>query len=136
MGLDNEPNNHGGHLGSAYQSGWYGYAQKDLRMILGLAVSGPLSRIYCGGGSLTQCRDDLRSSLAAAVPVPTSTLYDENHSTAGVQRVTGCPADKSDQWCFDSVAFRALGAITVPTIHWINRPTFQQAVEVQGHRPR
>jgi hypothetical protein len=24
----------------------------------------------------------------------------------------------------------------VPTIHWINRPTFQQAVEVQSHRPR
>ena len=22
------------------------------------------------------------------------------------------------------------------TIHWINRPTFQQAVEIQGHRPR
>jgi hypothetical protein len=26
--------------------------------------------------------------------------------------------------------------VTVPAIPWINRPTYQQAVEVQGHRPR
>ncbi len=32
---DNEPNNHGQHLGSAYQDGWYGYARKDLRTVLG-----------------------------------------------------------------------------------------------------
>jgi len=36
--LDNEPNNGGDHVGSAYQTGWYGYAAKDLRRILGLAV--------------------------------------------------------------------------------------------------
>jgi hypothetical protein len=27
---------------------------------------------------------------------------------------------------------RPLGAIQQPRIHWINRPTFQQAVEIQG----
>jgi hypothetical protein len=26
--------------------------------------------------------------------------------------------------------------VTVPPIPWINRPTYQQAVEVQGHRTR
>ena len=34
---DNEPNNGGQHLGSAYQDGWYGYVRKDLRTVLGLA---------------------------------------------------------------------------------------------------
>jgi hypothetical protein len=29
---------------------------------------------------------------------------------------------------------RPLGAVTQPLIDWINRPTFQQAVEIQGHR--
>ena len=53
-----------------------------------------------------------------------------------MQRVDTCPAGKSDQWCFDSVRFRPIGGVTVRTIHWINRPTFQQAVEIQGHRPR
>ena len=33
--LDNEPNNHGAHLGSAYQGGTYGLVQKDLRTLLG-----------------------------------------------------------------------------------------------------
>jgi hypothetical protein len=39
-----------------------------------------------------------------------------------------------DQACFDSIYFRPLGAITQPLIPWQNRPTFQQVVEVQGHR--
>jgi hypothetical protein len=124
MGYDNEPNNHGQHLGSAYQSGWYGYVQKDLRRVLGRSVPGALSRKYCGDGDLSRCRSALLGSLQDALTVPRGSLY----------RDSGC--DDGDQWCYDAVRFRAIGAITVPPIHWINRPTFQQAVEVQGHRPR
>jgi hypothetical protein len=36
--------------------------------------------------------------------------------------------------CSDSIQFRVIGAIKQPLIEWINRPTFQQAVEIQGHR--
>jgi acyl-homoserine lactone acylase PvdQ len=136
LSFDNEPNNHGDHLGSAYQDGWWGYVSKDLRRLLGQPVSDGFSRTYCGGGSLTACRDALRQALADALAVPGTTLYDEDADTSGVQRVDTCPAGKSDQWCFDSVRFRPIGAVTVRTIHWINRPTFQQAVEVQGHRAR
>jgi acyl-homoserine lactone acylase PvdQ len=136
MGLDNEPNNHGAHLGSAYQYGWYGYMQKDLRQVLHKSVQGAFSRTYCGGGKLSRCRTDLRNSLRAALGVPSSQLYDEDPNMPGTQRVERCPSSSSDQWCFDSVAFRSLGGINVETIPWINRPTFQQAVEVRGHRPR
>jgi hypothetical protein len=136
MGLDDEPNNGGGHLGSAYIAGWYGYVQKDLRRLLGDPVSGAFSRIYCGGGGIGKCRGRLRESLAEALGIPPTRLYDEDPSDADTDRVSRCPANKSNQWCFDAVAFRALGAIQVDPIHWINRPTFQQAVEVQGHRPR
>jgi hypothetical protein len=38
--------------------------------------------------------------------------------------------------CFDAVLFRPTGGITQPLIHWVNRPAYQQAVEVVGHRPR
>jgi hypothetical protein len=38
--------------------------------------------------------------------------------------------------CFDKVSFRPLGGITQPLIPWINRPTYQLAVEIRGHRPR
>ena len=41
----------------------------------------------------------------------------------------------NDQYCFDTVLHQPVGAITQPLIHWINRPTFQQVVEVQGSRP-
>jgi hypothetical protein len=133
--LDNTPNR-GDHFGSAYQFGWYGYMQKDLRKLLGQSVRGAYSRRYCGGGTVIACRSALRNSLRDAVAVPTSTLYDENPAMSGTQRVANCPAANTDQWCFDSVRYHPVGAITTDTFHWINRPTWQQAVEVQGHRPR
>jgi hypothetical protein len=39
-----------------------------------------------------------------------------------------------DQTCYDKIRFRPLGAITQPLIPWQNRPTYQQADEIQGHR--
>jgi hypothetical protein len=117
---DNEPNNGGQHLGSAYQDGWYGYARKDLRRVLGRKVRGPYSRRYCGRGSLKRCRRALRSSLRAALAIPATKVY------------SGDPKCKArDQWCFDSVIFRPVGGATQPPIHWINRPTFQQANQIQ-----
>src|SRR6185503_17579993 len=99
-------------------------------------ASDGFSRTYCGSGSLTACRDALRQALSDALAVPGSTLYDEDSNTSGTQHVSGCPSGKSDQWCWDSIRFRPVGAVSLPTIHWIDRPTFQQAVEVQGHRSR
>ena len=124
IGLDNHPNNHGAHLGSAWQDGWYGYVNKDMRSLLGENVKGALSRPYCGDGTLAACRAALRDSLTAALAVPKEQLYQDSGCTAG------------DETCFDAVRFRPIGAITVPSIPWINRPTYQQVVEVQGHRPR
>ena len=40
--LANLPNNHGDHLGSAWQDGWYSYALKDLRMLRRQARPRPL----------------------------------------------------------------------------------------------
>jgi acyl-homoserine lactone acylase PvdQ len=125
VGFDNEPNNHGEHLGSAYQDGWYGYARKDLMTVLGRRVRGPYTREYCGSGSLRRCRAALRNSLRAALAVPASELYGGDPK---------CP--NADQWCFDAVSFRATGGATQPLIHWINRPTFQQVNEIQSEVTR
>ena len=99
--------------------------RKDLRTLLGLKVRGRYSREYCGGGSLKRCRRALRGSLRAALSVPASELYGGDPK---------CPT--ADQWCFDAVSFRATGGATQPLIHWINRPTFQQANEIQARVPR
>jgi acyl-homoserine lactone acylase PvdQ len=115
----------GVHLGSAFDIGFFGIVQKDLRSALRDHVRGPLNRVYCGNGSLTACRAALRNSLRAAV----AETYDQVY-----------PGDKvcsaGDQMCSDSIQFKAIGAITQPLIEWINRPTFQQAVEIRGHGPR
>ncbi len=127
-GLDNEPNGDGSHQGSAYQEGWYGYAAKDLRRVLGRRVKEPYSKRYCGAGSRARCRSLLRDALSRALDVPVSKLYADSACAAA-----GAPGDQA---CFDKIVFRSTGGITQPMIGWQNRPTYQQAVEVRGHRPR
>jgi acyl-homoserine lactone acylase PvdQ len=126
--FDNEPNNHGDHLGSAYQDGWYGYVSKDLRTLLRRKVRGRYSRVFCGRGSRARCRRALVESLRAALAADRTKLYEDRQCTQ-----SGRP---SDQWCYDAIVFRPLGGITQPFIHWQNRPTYQQAIEIQGHRAR
>ena len=74
---------------------------------------------------MKRCRRALRRSLQAALAVPASELY-------GGDEV--CP--NADQWCFDAVRFSPVGGATQPLIHWINRPTYQQANEIQRRLPR
>ena len=127
--LDNTPNNHGDHLGSAYQTGWYGFVSKDLRTLLGRKVRGKYSRRYCGGGKLRRCRRVLRRSLRSAVRAAASGNLYKDAFCAGDRKA-------GDQWCYDAVRQRPVGGATQPLIHWINRPTYQQVVEVQGRAPR
>ncbi len=161
INVDNDPNNSGQHLGSAYDNGWYGYVQKDLRdllaraakskkhhprrrrrrpapvftarakraVTLGPPVLQPYHRVYCGGGSLSACRAMLLQTLSQALAIPQSQTYSDQQCQS-----EGNPG--GIQKCFDSILFRPLGAVTQPLMAWVNRPTFQQADEIQGHRPR
>jgi acyl-homoserine lactone acylase PvdQ len=130
---DDDPNLDGEHHGSAYQTGWYHYAQKDLRRLLGRRVRGELSRVYCGGsrkrqGTRRKCQSRLRASLGRALTQDPAVFYkDETCEDYGMP---------SNQWCYDAVRQRPVGAINQPLIHWINRPTFQQVVEIQKQVPR
>jgi hypothetical protein len=122
---DNEPNNGGQHLGSAYQDGWYAYARTDLQTVLGRKVRGPYSRRYCGKGSLMRCRAALRASLRAALSVPASKVY------AGDPK---CRA--GDQWCFDSVSFRAVGRRNAAADPLDQPPDVPADHEIQHSVPR
>ena len=115
----------GAHLGSSFDVGFYGIVQKDLRAALGQHVAGPLNRVYCGNGLLAACRAALESSLRQAVGESPAQVYPADS-----------PCAAGDQMCSDSIQFRAIGAVTQPLIEWVNRPTFQQADEIQGHGPR
>jgi acyl-homoserine lactone acylase PvdQ len=107
-----------GPVGSAFYTSSYGYVHKDLRDLLGASVKGPYSRVYCGLGKLAACRTALLNSLGAALQ------HDSDAEIYGGE----------SQATHDKIAFTAVGAITQPRIPWVNRPTFQQAVQVQGHR--
>ena len=113
--LDDSPNQ---HLGSAYDGGWYVYANKDLRTILRPKhVRGRFSRIYCGQGRIGRCRSALLNSLASVL---NTNPYGEN---------AGCGVG-DDQMCYDAIHYRSTGGITQPDMEWQNRPTFQQTVEI------
>ncbi|KPC61377.1 penicillin acylase family protein [Streptomyces chattanoogensis] len=113
----------GGHAGSAFQYGWWGYADKDLRSVLGDQVKGPLAQRYCGKGDLSDCRDTLLDTLRQATALTAEQVYPGDAS---------CKA--GDQWCADAIIHRAVGGLTHDTISWQNRPTYQQVVEFPAHR--
>ncbi|MEV5388293.1 penicillin acylase family protein [Streptomyces sp. NPDC052721] len=113
----------GSHAGSSFQYGWWSYVDKDIRAVLGESVRGGLARKYCGGGTLTGCRDTLISTLKEAAGKTAAQVYPgDDQCSAG------------DQWCADSIVQRTLGGIKHGRISWQNRPTFQQVVEYTAHR--
>ena len=114
------------HLGSAFDHGWYGYVQKDLRDLLGIQVRGAYSRIYCGKGKAGACRDALLASLKEALAHDSDA---ELYPDGGCTEFGDISADA--QACADTIHHRALGAITIPPVPWVNRPTFQQAVQIK-----
>ena len=115
---DNEAAN---DFGSAYQDGWYGYVEKDLRRVLGRKVKSPFSRRYCGRGSLGACRGSLLSSLRATGDV----LQAAQGADPAAWRSSAEP---------ERIAFQP--GLLGRTMRWTNRPTFQQLMEFSGHRPR
>lgn len=113
----------GSHAGSSFQYGWWSYVDKDIRAVLGESVRGPLARTYCGGGTLTGCRDVLISTLKQAAGRTAAQVYPgDEHCSAG------------DQWCADALVQRTLGGIKHGKVSWQNRPTYQQVVEFTSHR--
>jgi acyl-homoserine lactone acylase PvdQ len=111
------------HHGSAYQNGWWGYVDKDLRAVLGDPVDGPLPRVFCGGGNLAACRTALLGALGQAAAATATAVYPGDSFCAA-----------GDQWCADAIVQLPLGGITDPPITWQNRPTYQQVVSFPAHR--
>jgi acyl-homoserine lactone acylase PvdQ len=107
--------------GSAYDEGWYGYVDKDLRALTGRNVKGRFARQYCGYGALAACRTALWNALDAA----------------GNQLRAAQGADPA-AWRSDATAerIRFSGGLLSDTMRWTNRPTFQQVISFFRHRPR
>ena len=107
--------------GSAYDSGWYGYVDKDLRALMGLPVSGRFSRQYCGAGLLAACRASLWGAINAA--------GNELAATQGADPTAWHANADAERIAFN-------GGLLSATMRWANRPTFQQVLSFATHRPR
>jgi acyl-homoserine lactone acylase PvdQ len=105
-----------GPIGSAFISGWYGVVHKDLRGVIAGAPVAPWSRLYCGNGSPAACRSAVIASLAGAVQ--------------SLEAQYGAdPAGWDANEPGDRIQFAAAGVVFMPSMDWVNRPTFQQVVE-------
>jgi hypothetical protein len=111
--------------GSSYIGGWYGYVDKDLRSVLADSKGQPAPRgafrtRFCGAGDLAACR----ASLWAAI------------DAAGTELAAAQGPDP-EAWRADATAERIRFAGFMPnTMRWSNRPTFQQVMTFDRHRPR
>jgi acyl-homoserine lactone acylase PvdQ len=109
-----------GHNGSAFGGGAYSHVQKDLRQVLGQPVVDPFSQTYCGSGNLAACATALWSALGQAAPLLQTEFASPN------------VVDWKRTIASDEIRSSALGIATSPPFHWINRPTFQQVVQIGG----
>jgi acyl-homoserine lactone acylase PvdQ len=138
MGFVNEPDNGGGHLGSAYDGGWEGYTVKALDQFTGQSVAQPFSPAVtgtlCGSGGVATCGPALDAALEATFQA----MVKANGGSTNVASWTADATTAADGLTmpqYDAIAFRTLGIVGQPDIPWQNRPTFQQVVSFPAHRP-
>ncbi len=113
--IDDNPSQHGG---SSFDYGAYSHVAKALRQVLGQPVTSPfVASSFCNGGTLAQCRALLWQTLA-------KTVHD-------LETEFGSPT--VDDWqrkpADDEIQFTSL-LVSVPPMNWVNRPTFQQVVQL------
>ncbi|HJU47458.1 MAG TPA: hypothetical protein VJ689_04950, partial [Gaiellaceae bacterium] len=116
-----KPDDAPGPTGSAYLDGWYSYVEKDLRGLLQPRPKTPFLNKYCGRGDAAACA----SSLWLAIDRAAAQLEQAQGTTPSAWR-----ADATKE----RIAF-APGLLR-RTMRWTNRPTFQQAISFDSHRPR
>jgi acyl-homoserine lactone acylase PvdQ len=96
--------------GSSFFGGWYGYVVGDLSQA---------TPTFCGGGDLASCRASLWAAIDAA--------------GQGLEAAQGADPTK---WRDDATRERLTFGFLPKTARWTNRPTFQQVISFDSHRPR
>ncbi len=114
--------------GSAYQEGWFQHMKRVVEMAMGTS-SASYRQLRCADGTREGCRVAVLTALDQALS--------DLGGLAGRDEWTGSPlAPAGDQRVEDADAVKhtAFSFLPVPAIHWTNRPTFQQAVEIRTER--
>jgi len=134
--------------GSAYDGGWEGYLQRSLLQAVNPSIANGYSQAYCGGdgtggnGSRASCQTALKGALDSTIETLTK-LYgssDPNAWTCSRSNETsqGAGSGQADgsrcNPALDDIQYNEVGVGTVPSMPWVNRPTFQQVVQFPAGR--
>jgi acyl-homoserine lactone acylase PvdQ len=96
--------------GSSYYGGWYSYVVRDLSQA---------TPEFCGNGDRAACRASLWAALEAA----------------GAELSAAQGPDPA-AWRADARPERITFGFLPKSMRWTNRPTFQQVISFDSHRPR
>ena len=135
--------------GSAYQEGWFEHMKRVLEMVLNVpGHSGDYRVLKCADGTLGGCRKAVLDALDLAL-TDLGGLSAQASWSGAAARFGDCPSSGilplplppplgPSSGCtveqYDSVRHTSFSYIPMPSIHWINRPTFQQATQVRQDR--
>ncbi|WP_394849514.1 penicillin acylase family protein [Pendulispora brunnea] len=119
--------------GSAYQQGWFQHMKRVLQMARNTPGHHDYRQLKCAGdGTATGCRQAALDALAAAVGdlggFSNRASWDGS-TLANAKGKSGAVVED-----YDSVEHTAISFLTVAPIHWTNRPTFQQVVQIFNAR--
>jgi acyl-homoserine lactone acylase PvdQ len=114
--------------GSAYQEGWYQHMKRVLEMALGTTDT-PYRQLRCADGTRDGCRTAVLLALDQALAdlggfAARAEWTGSPLAPAGGERVEDA----------DAVVHTPFSFLPVPAMHWTNRPTFQQAIEIRTTR--
>jgi acyl-homoserine lactone acylase PvdQ len=116
--------------GSAYSFGYYEFMKRLLQMALDSPGHTNYRALRCAGaGTATDCRSAVLLALDQALADlgGWDARADWDGSTL-VNFQTGTTGETVE--AYDAVQHESFSLLTVPPIPWVNRPTFQQVVEI------
>lgn len=119
--------------GSAYEYGWYQPMYRMLQTVLNTPGHHEYQALKCAGtGVLADCRNAVLSALTSALSdlggIGNMAKWD------GTTLVNEAGDKNATVEKYDAIVPVGLSELAVPPIPWINRPTYQQVIEIQSGR--
>jgi acyl-homoserine lactone acylase PvdQ len=115
--------------GSAYQEGWYQHMRRVLQMAMSVPGHTDYRVLRCANSSSpTVCRDAVLTALTQSLADLGGLGNQANWDGTQLANHSGEPGVEVEE--YDNVHHTSFSFLPVPTIHWTNRPTWQQVVQV------
>jgi hypothetical protein len=117
--------------GSAFEYGYHEHMKRLLQTVLGTPGHHEYRALKCAGtGSMSDCRAGVLAALGQALSdlggLSSMSSWDGTTLYNAQTSMTGETVE-----AYDAVVHQGFGLKMVPNIPWVNRPTFQQVVEVK-----